>query len=80
MIPLYGFLEGDTIGLIVLAYEHETIREIADKLQQSASLRVARRESVRVLYKGRVLDPSLTVGESALEPLERIDVVGESGS
>ena len=41
---------------------------------------MARRESVRVLYKGRVLDPSLTVGESALEPLERIDVVGESGS
>ena len=40
-IPLYGFLEGDTVGLLVLAEEGETILELARKLQDAASIRVA---------------------------------------
>ena len=53
MIPLYGFLEGDTIGLLVLAQSDDSIREIAGKLQAAARLRVAIDGPVKVLYGGR---------------------------
>ena len=39
-IPVYGFLEGDTLGLLVLAEEGETVLELARKLQDAASIRV----------------------------------------
>lgn len=77
MIPLYGFLEGDTLGLLLLADEAETIGSLAAKLQQSSRLRVAPRDRVRVVYRGVVLDPSRLVGDAELEPLERIDVVAD---
>lgn len=75
MIPLYGFLEGDTLGLLLLADETETVASLAAKLQQSSRLRVAPRDEVLVVHRGLILDPSRLVGESKLEPLERIDVI-----
>ena len=75
MIPLYGFLEGDTIGLLVLADESDTVAELARKLESAASVRVAPRGKMRVFYRGAELDPALTVGGARIEPLERIDVV-----
>jgi hypothetical protein len=42
-IPLYGFLEGDTVGLLVLAEEGETILELA---RNAASIRVSRQEKI----------------------------------
>jgi hypothetical protein len=76
MIPLYGFLEGDTIGLLILAQPDDTIATLADKLQTSAAVRVARRPRVTVLHGKRVLDPSSTVTRSGLTALDRFDVVG----
>ena len=60
MIPLYGFLQGDTIGLLVLAQPDDTAAVLCAKLQSAAAVRVA---------------PEATVAELALQPLERIDVV-----
>lgn len=77
MIPLYGFLEGDTIGLLILAQADDTIETLAGKLQASAAVRVATRERVTVLYKNRVLDPQATVAHSGLTALDRFDVVAE---
>lgn len=79
LIPLYGFLQGDTLGLLVLAYKGDTITQLAERLQQSARVRVAYRPSVKVLYKGRELDPDLTVETAGIEPLERFDVVAGEG-
>jgi hypothetical protein len=79
VIPLYGFLEGDTLGLLVLAYRGDTIAELADRLQQSARVRVAHKPKVKVLYKGRVLDPQLTLENVGIEALERFDVVAGEG-
>jgi hypothetical protein len=79
LIPLYGFLEGDTLGLLVLAYRADTIARLADRVQQSARVRVAYRPSVKVLYRGRVLAPDLTVETAGIEPLERFDVVAGEG-
>ena len=75
MIPLYGFLEGDTIGLLVFAEEGDTMADLARKLQKSAALRVAPRERVRVVFKGRLLDPALPLREAGFEALDRFDVV-----
>ena len=74
-IPLYGFLEGDTVGLLVLAEEDETILELARKLQDAASLRVARRDRVQVLYNGKTMDPTMTVAQAGLQALDRFDVI-----
>jgi CTP:molybdopterin cytidylyltransferase MocA len=75
MIPLYGFLQGDTIGLLILAQPDDTIAALAEKLQASAAVRVARRERVSVVYNERVLDPMATVARSGLTALDRFDVV-----
>ena len=78
-IPLYGFLEGDTLGLLVLAEECESILALAQKLQESANLRVPRIEAIQLLHDGQVIDPKLTVKQSGLQALDRFDVVRSSG-
>jgi hypothetical protein len=74
-IPLYGFLEGDTVGLLVLAEEGETILELARKLQDAASIRVLRQENIDFVYGGKAIDPGITVAEAGLEALDRFDVI-----
>lgn len=74
LIPLYGFLEGDTLGLLVLAHDEMTLAEVAAKLQASASVRVAPLDRVELVYKGRALDPRQTVADAGLEALSRVDV------
>jgi hypothetical protein len=78
VIPIYGFMYGDTLGLLLLANETETVQELSDKLQQSARMRVAWRADVKVMYKGRELDPKWTLEQAGVEALERIDVVPRS--
>jgi hypothetical protein len=75
LIPLYGFLRGDTIGLLILVDDTEPVAELAAKLQQAARVRVQSRPRVEVWYKGKLVDPALTVSEARLEPLDRFDVV-----
>jgi hypothetical protein len=77
MIPLYGFLEGDTIGLLVLAQPDDTIGVLAEKLRASAAVRVVLRGPVVVRHGERVLDPQITVARAGLTPLDRFDVVVE---
>jgi hypothetical protein len=74
-IPLYGFLQGDTIGLVILAEEDDTLQGLAQKLQVAASLRVAYRDQVQVVYNDHTMDPAMTVAQAGLQPLDRFDVV-----
>jgi hypothetical protein len=74
MIPLYGFLEGDTLGLLILATEQDTAAELARKLQDAAALRVAPAERVRVWVRGAPLAPASTVAAAGLQALDRFDV------
>jgi hypothetical protein len=74
-IPLYGFLEGDTVGLLVPAEEGDTILDLAGKLQNAASIRVARNETIDFVYDGKVIDPKLTVAQAGLQALDRFDVI-----
>jgi hypothetical protein len=74
VIPLYGFLEGDTLGLLVLAHEHDTAAELARKLQEAAALRVAPAGGARVWVYGEPLEASVTVAAAGLRALDRFDV------
>ena len=56
-LPLYGFMEGDTIGLLIVADEQESVRSLAEKLRDAASLRVDGSGYMEVVYRGIVLDP-----------------------
>jgi hypothetical protein len=75
MIPVYGFLQGDTLGLLVLARPEDTAADLCAKLQSAASVRVAPLAAPVVVYKGQVLEPDTTVQDAQIGPLERIDVV-----
>ena len=74
-IPLYGFLQGDVLGLLILAGEDETVHALSERLQEASSVRVAHMLNVSVIYKGNVLAPGLTLREAGLASLERFDVV-----
>jgi hypothetical protein len=74
-IPLYGFLQGDTVGLLILAEEGETLQALAQKLQDAASLRVAHKERVQVVYNDKTMDPAMTVAQAGLQALDRFDVI-----
>lgn len=75
MIPVHGFLAGDTLGILLLLEEDETIASVVEKIQRSARLRVAHREHLLVVHRGVVLNPASRVRDTPIEPLERIDVV-----
>jgi hypothetical protein len=75
MIPLYGFLQGDTIGLLVLAQPADTAADLCAKLQAAAALRVRPLDNPQVRYGGRMLPAATTVAEARMAPLERFDVV-----
>jgi hypothetical protein len=77
-IPFYGFLEGDTLGLLVLGEESETVLELARKLQDAASLRVIHNDKVSFVYNGKTIDPELTVAQAGLQALDRFDVIWRS--
>jgi hypothetical protein len=74
VIPLYGFLEGDTLGLLVLAREEQTLASLARALQDASALRVAPADGARVWVRGEALASSSTVAAAGLEPLDRFDV------
>ena len=74
-IPLYGFLQGDTVGLLILAEEAETLQALARKLQAAASLRVEGRDHVQVVHNNKIMDPALTVAQAGFEALDRFDVL-----
>jgi hypothetical protein len=73
-IPLYGFLEGDILGLIVLAEETDTVLDVARKLQDAASMRVIRNDHVDFVYDGKTINHGLTVAQAGLQALDRFDV------
>jgi len=61
VIPLYAFLEGDTLGLVIFADENESVKDLARKVQRAAALRVKPTEDAHVYFKGARLDASLAV-------------------
>jgi hypothetical protein len=80
LVPLYGFVRGDSLGVLVLCKDTDSIRELAANLGQATAVRVEPRGASRVYSSGRLLDPALTVAEAGLSALDRVDLVMEGGS
>ena len=79
LVPLYGFLKGDTLGVIVLVQDGELVADVARILGEACAVRVAPpgpgvRSRVRVLSAGRSLDLEATVAAAGLTALDRVDV------
>jgi len=74
LVPLYGFVEGDTIGLLVLAHDDMPISQVAKKLLTAASLRVQRKDAYDLFRDGKRLPPDASVAELCLGALCRIDL------
>ncbi len=76
-MPLYCFVRGDTLGLVVLADEAESIDELALRLARAAAPRVTLAAPLRVWHRGRVLEGELTLGQAGLSALDRVDLTQE---
>jgi toluene-4-monooxygenase system protein B len=76
LVPVYAFVAGDTLGILVLVHDHETVHELAARAQAAAAMRIPPRPRVRVIARGNLLDPRLSVASAGLRALDRIDVVG----
>jgi hypothetical protein len=77
MVPLYGFLRGDSLGLVLLVRSEEPVESIVTTLYEAAAPRVGRAPSAAVYHAGRRLDPACSIAESGIAALDRVDVVPE---
>jgi hypothetical protein len=77
LVPIYGFVRGDTIGLVALVHDHQTVADLAATLQQAAAVRVAPKPRAKVYFERRLLDPKLTIAAAGIGVLDRVDVIGE---
>ena len=73
-LPLYGFVEGDTIGVVVVADERESVASLAEKLRDAASLRVRANGEMEILFRGAVLSGQSTLAEAGFTPFQRFDL------
>jgi hypothetical protein len=80
LIPLYGFVPGDTLGVLVLAQSDDTIQDLANSLAQAVSVRVAVRGSLAIRWGGVELDPTTTLDGAGIRALQRIDLVVAGGT
>lgn len=80
LVPLHGFLQGDSVGLLLLVHDTDTLAHVARTLIDAAAVRVAPAPRARVFRGGVELPLSQTVAGAGLQPLERIDLVPEDAA
>ena len=78
-LPLYGFVEGDTVGVLILADKEESVESMARKLRDAVTLRVDASDDMEVVYQGVVLDPLITLEQALIAPLQRLDLRRKNG-
>jgi hypothetical protein len=77
LVPLYGFVQGDTLGLLVLVRTTDTVARLAAVLEEAASIRVAPSTDRFVRHRHMRLDPGMTVAGAGLTALDRVELVRE---
>jgi hypothetical protein len=80
VLPLYGFVQGDTMGVVVLGRLDGTVAELGANLLRAVGVRVDRSGSYQLRAGARRLDPEAALRTVAIEPLDRIDLVWDEGS
>ena len=77
-LPLYGFVQGDTLGVVVLAPANESVDDLAQRLARAAAPRVALEGRLLIRHAGRVLRGELTLVQAGIAPLDRVDLTTEA--
>lgn len=77
LVPLYGFVQGDTLGLLVLVRTTDTVAQLAATLQEAATMRVTPSVDCYVRHRRARLDPTVTVAAAGLTALDRVELVRE---
>lgn len=75
LVPLYGFVEGDSMVVVVLVQDHDSIAELTRVLAQACEIRVQTDASFVLLRDGTRLAPDVTVAEAGLTALDRVDLI-----
>ena len=78
-LPLYGFVEGDTIGVVIFADERESVQALAQRLRDAVRLRVDTQVEMEVVYRGAVIDPDTTLDQAHFTALQRFDLRRKQG-
>jgi hypothetical protein len=74
LVPLHAFTVGDTMGVLVLVDDSDTIAELARRIGAATAMRVAPRGRP-IVHLARVeLDPAATIAASGLRALDRVDL------
>jgi hypothetical protein len=79
VIPLYGFVQGDTMGVVVLGRLDGTVAELGADLLRAVGVRIGRQGLYQLRAGERRLDPDATLRTEAMAPLDRIDLVWDEG-
>jgi hypothetical protein len=74
-LPLYGFVEGDTMGVVVLGRLDGTVAELGEALLRAVGVRLRPRGRYQLLAGGQRLDPTAALSAQAMAPLDRVDLV-----
>jgi hypothetical protein len=74
-IPIYGFVAGDVLGVLVLADLDASAGALAEQVLQAAAPRVRPFQAPQLVWQGSRLDRDRTLRQCGLVPLSRVDVV-----
>jgi hypothetical protein len=74
LVPLHSFTAGDTMGVLVLIDDSDTIAELARRIAAATAMRVAPRGRPIVHVATVDLDPAATIAASGLRALDRVDL------
>lgn len=75
VMPLYAFVQGDTMGVVVLGRLEGTVKELGENLLRATGVRVTRRGPFRILSGDRPLDLAAPLRTLPMRPLDRVDLV-----
>lgn len=75
VLPLYAFVEGDTLGVVVLGRLDGTVRDLGESLLRATSVRVGRRGPFRIMSGARSLELAAPLRTLGMKLLDRVDLV-----
>ena len=75
LVPLHGFLRGDTVGLLLLVHDTDSLEHVARTLIDAAVVRVAPPARARLYAGGVELPFDATVASAGLTALARVDLI-----
>jgi hypothetical protein len=75
VLPLYAFVQGDTLGVVVLGRLDGTVRDLGENLLRATSVRVRRRGPFRIMSGERPLELEAPLRTLGMKLLDRVDLV-----